>query len=353
MKHQLTGAFVLAAIAAPLVAQAEGKIYGQFNISASDVESNQTVGAPAAPGDNTMAGRFGSIVQDGQSADNNGSRLGFQGSKGQFFYAVELGLDTDGGGDGIASGLGSTRHAFVGFNSSFGTFSFGRTNTAYKLAGQRIDPFYDTSSANFVGGFSPEGASYGLSNLINGWTDNSIAYISPEIGGLTLNGGIYLNVNQGTDHDFGLGADYRLGELALSVQYLDIGVDEVFIPGTVPPSVVAGSAVVDTALQGTAQFEIAGFTLGVSYEDVDLRAGGSRAYLLGSVAFDLTDNIQFAGSYGDVDQGGGEGDGFTVGAFVDLIEDFTVYGLYSDVDLENGSENQTLSLGLKYAFEIE
>ena len=345
MKHQLTGALVLAALAAPLSAQAEGKIYGVFHVSANQVDSDQ------AAADRTIAAdeqgtRFGSQVQDGQSADNNASRLGFQGEKGQFFFAVELGLDVD-QSNGAANGLASTRHAFVGFNSGYGTVTFGRINTAYKLAGQRVDPFYDTSAANFVGGFSPEGGSYGLSNLVNGWTDNSIGYLSPEVAGLTLNLGAHLQELNDEDHDYSIGLDYRMGDLTAGIQYLMVGADDA-------PGVIAGAAsVVDTAAQITAHYEGKGWTLGGSYEFVELRdVNDERGYAFLAGTFDLGEDLTLAASVGQVDQGAGEGFGATLGAFVNLMEDFQIYGLYSYADLDSDAENNTISFGVKYGFEI-
>lgn len=348
MKTKLTGALVLASLAAPLSAQAEGKIYGVFNISANQVDSTQAAADRNAAG-TEQGQRFGSQVQDGQSADNNGSRLGFQGEQGQFFFAIELGLGTvdndEGRGDRFV-GLGSTRHAFVGFNSGVGTFTFGRVNTAYKLAGQRLDPFYDTSAANFVGGFAPEGGSYGLSNLVNGWTDNSVTYLSPEVAGLSVNAGVHLQEQNDEDHDYSVGIDYRLGSLTAGVQYLTIGAD-------LANGVIAGAGqVVDTSTQVTAHYEGEGWTVGASYELVDLRQiDDERGYAFLSGTFDLGD-ITLAATVGQVDEGAGEGEGATLGAFVNLIEDFQLYGLYSYADLENDTENNTVSFGVRYAFEI-
>ena len=332
MKHHLTGAVVLAAMA-PLAVQAEGKIYGQFNISANEVDGVYS----------NLAGDIENN-QDGQSADNNGSRLGFQGENGQFFYAVELGLSVD----DEANGLGTTRHAFVGFNSSVGTFTFGRTNTAYKLAAQRLDPFYDTSAVNYKGVAQNEGASYGLSRLADGWTNNSIAYISPEIAGLTVNAGVYLQEESDEDHDYAVGVDYRLGDLGVGVQYLSIGADT-------ENGVIAGSTnVVDSAIQATVSYDTKLFSVGLSYEMVDLRTGGERDYGFLSGSFKLNEFTTLAATYGIVDQGPGEGDAFTVGAFLNLIENFTFYGLYSKSGLDNApaAETDVFSLGVKYGFEI-
>ena len=340
MKHHLTGAFVLAAIAAPLTAQAEGKIYGQFNISVNEVD-----GVYNSVSGNDFADPNTQAAQDGQSGDNNASRLGFQGENGQFFYAVELGLDVD----DAAGGLAHTRHAFVGFNSSVGTFTFGRTNSAYKLAAQRLDPFYDTSAVNFQGIASNQGGGYGLSNLANGWTNNSIAYISPEFGGLTVNAGVYLQESSDEDHDFGLGVDYRLGDLSLGVQYLTVGADNV-------DGVVAGAGqVVDTALQGTVSYSTETFSVGFSAEQVELRGSGEdRIYMFLAGEYALNEHLTLAASVGDVDQGAGEGMGFTLGAYLDLIENFTLYGLYSQSDLDNApaSETDVISVGVRYGFEI-
>lgn len=337
MKHHLTGALAVAALAAPLAAQAEGKIYGLFNVSLNQVDGvyNSV--------DSAGFGGAG-VSQDGQSGDNNASRLGFQGENGQFFYAVELGLSVDDN----ASGLGQTRHAFVGANTSIGTFTFGRTNSAYKLAAQRLDPFYDTSAVNFSGIAANEGGSYGLSNLANGWTNNSVGYISPEVGGLTLNAGVYLQEQSDEDHDFGIGLDYRLADLAVGVQYLTVGADNV-------DGVVAGSGmVVDTAIQATASYGNEMWSVGASFETVDLRAGDDRTYIFVAGDFAINENLKVAASVGQVDQGAGEGFGFTVGAYVDLIEDFTLYGLYSQSDLDNSAANETdvFSLGVRYGFEI-
>ncbi len=352
MKHHLTGAFVLAAMAAPLAAQAEGKIYGQFNISISEID-----GAIATVDGDNFAPT--SQTQDGQSGDNNASRLGFQGENGQFFYAVELGLDVDvNGGDSSdsADGLAHTRHAFVGFNSSVGTFTFGRTNTAYKLAAQRLDPFYDTSAVNFLGIASNQGGGYGLSNLANGWTNNSIAYISPEFAGLTFNAGVYLQEMSDESHDYGVGVDYRLGDLSLGVQYLTIGADSDVTDPNAAAGVVSGSGkVVDTALQGTVSYNTERFSVGFSAEQVELRGSNEdRIYMFLAGEFALNEHLTLAASVGDVDQGAGEGMGFTVGAYLDLIEDFTLYGLYSQSDLDNdpSSETDVISVGIRYGFEI-
>lgn len=337
MKHHLTGVCVLAAMAAPLAAQAEGKIYGQFNISASDVD-----GAFNSVDDNGFSGA--GVNQDGQSGDNNASRLGFQGENGQFFYAVELGLSVDDSADGLAQ----TRHAFIGANTSVGTFTFGRTNSAYKLAAQRLDPFYDTSAVNFKGIGANQGGSYGLSNLANGWTNNTVAYISPEVGGLTLNAGVYLQDASKEDHDYGIGLDYRLADLEVGLQYLTIGADNV-------NGVVAGSgSVVDTALQATASYGNETWSVGASYELVDLRTGGDRDYMMLSGNFAVNENLTLAATVGHVNEGVGEGVGYTVGAYLDLIKDFTFYGLYSSSDLDNApaSETDVISLGIRYGFEI-
>ena len=363
MKFPLTGALALAALAAPHAAFAEGKLYGVFHMSANQVEAEQAAAnRNTAPDSSPQTQRFGSQVQDGQSVDNNASLIGLQGEKGQFFCAVELGLDIDSDVDSAADGLGFTRHAFVGFNSSVGTFSFGRVNTAYKLAGKRVDPFYDTSAANFVGGFSPEGATYGLSNLINGWTDNTIAYLSPEIEGLglTFNAGVHLQEVDDADHDLTAGLDWRLGDLTVGLQYIMTGreAEDAGVQG-----VVAGSGrVVDTAGQVTAHYAGKGWSVGASYELVELlTTDDERGYAYVSGTFDIAEDLTLAASVGQVDQGAGEGFGANLGLFVDLMEDFQLYALYSFADLDaatlsdasiEDAENNTASFGVRYGFEL-
>ncbi len=345
MKNPLLQPLLLVALSTPLLANAEGHIYGVFSMSANQVDSDQAAAASAQAGSEQIAS-FGSQTQSGQSADNNGSVIGLRGEKGQFFYAVELGLGIE-QSNGATSGLGSTHDAFVGAQSRYGTFAFGRLSTPYKQAGQRLDPFYDTAAANFVGGFAPGGASYGLSNLINGWTDNSMIYVSPEYSGINFNLGVHLQELNDQSHDYSAGVQYRVGELLTGLQYLQIGA------GGETPGVVAGAETdVDTALQVTASYAVKRWNLGASYEQIDVRQGGARGHLYLTGSVDLNSALTLAVSVGGVDAGEGEGFGGAVGLFVTLIEQFEVYALGSYADLENGAENTTVSLGLRYGFEI-
>ncbi len=345
MKKPLLQPLLLVALSTPLLAHAEGQIYGVLSMSVNQVDSDQSAAASALAGSEQIAS-FGSQVQSGQSADNNGSVIGLRGEKGQFFYAVELGLGID-QSNGTTSGLGSTHDAFVGVESRYGTLAFGRQSTPYKQAGQRLDPFYDTAAANFVGGFAPGGASYGLSNLINGWTDNSMIYISPEYAGMNFNLGVHLQELNDQSHDYSAGVQYRVGELLMGLQYLQIGA------GGETPGVVAGAETdVDTALQVTASYAVKRWNLGASYEQIDVRLGDTRGhlYLTGSVG--LSSALTLAVSGGAVDAGEGEGFGATLGLFVTLIEQFQVYALGSYADCDSGSENTTASLGLRYEFNL-
>jgi len=138
------------------------------------------------------------------SGNNNASRIGFKGDIGEkkgltAFYHLQVGANVDGAGDAF-----SQRFFFAGIKGGFGKLVYGRTSTPYKMAGLRVDPFYDTAAGSGLGV-----SNFGLSPTTNGWTDNTIAYSSPNFGNVTLNASTYLDDSDANEHDINLGLLYK------------------------------------------------------------------------------------------------------------------------------------------------
>ena len=136
-------------------AMADGnKIYGDFRVSMM----------------NNEVGSADGIV----SFDNNASRLGFKGKKTDGKMTVKYAIETALNNDGAAVDAFATRYMYAGLGyEGAGMLKFGQMSTPYKLAGQNLDPFYDTSA-----GTTTTGANFGLSGYTNGFAVNSLHYYS-------------------------------------------------------------------------------------------------------------------------------------------------------------------------------
>ncbi len=339
-----TFAAIAAAVAYAQPASAELSLYGSLSMSWQQVDSSQAAGDRNAAS-NEQGMRFGSQVQDGQSADNNGSYFGVKGVLGTLSFVFETGADTD-SRNGAAHGLASTRAAFIQYSGAVGSVRFGRITSAYASIMKRIDPFYDTSAANFIGGFSPEGASYGMSNLANGWTSDSLEYGTPYWNGLSLVTGIYTQELNDEDHDYYIGLAIKNGPFDLLLGQLQIGAGNA-------DGVVAGSgSVVDTSSHLALGLNWEAIAIGLSYELIALRnVNDKRQY--SQVSFRAFPNapmgIDVAG--GLVDQGAGEGIGGSIGirGTIGALSKWRL--IYSFADLANDSRNETLSLQFRVSFD--
>lgn len=282
---------------------------------------------------------------DSLSTDDNATRMGLKGSLSgegdlQAFYHLQYSANVDGNDDGNAF---NKRFFLAGLKGDFGKVVYGRTSTAYKMAGLKLDPFYDTSAGAGFGG-----ANYGLSPLTNSWTDDTLAYTSPKLGGsIVLNGAIYIDDTQQDEHDYNVGATFSSDAITAGVQVASIG-----DTGVIANSTVVG--VDSTAIRAHASFTAGPLKLGLSAEQIDVDgAADEQQYLYLSATYQANDALRFAASFGQVeDAGAADGDGFTVGAFYKLLKKTEVYALASSVDMDNGSERQTISFGISQKFSI-
>ncbi len=332
MKKMIIAAAV-ASILAPATVLADTTLYGALRMSAVSGE--------------TQASTAGSTATDIGGVVNNASRIGLKGSYGEEggltgFFHIQAGADTDTG----STAAFSSRFAFAGVKGGFGKVVMGRLSSPYKMAGLKVDPFYDTSA-----GPTDSGSNFGLSSLTNGFLNNVVGYVSPKLGGsVTVNAVAVLDKNDnGTtataDNMYNIGATYSANGLTASVQHI---------------------TELD-ATRVTAGYKTGAFGVGLSYETIDNRDGDStttddqtQMYLSGT--YKVAPKTTLAASYGKVEDNGGvatgtglrdsAGDGYSIGVFHKVASKTTVSAMYSDVDYDAaaGLDRSVFAIGLVQKF---
>ena len=264
------------------------------------------------------------------------------------FMAYERGASND------QLGVEDVREFYGGVSGALGTLLYGRKSTDYKLAGARLDPFYNTSVSGPTAQFANEGGGYGLSTFTNGFTSNTIAYRTPVWAGFSFNGAAYINDNNnqgaGDDADWGLGASYANGDwlgLDAGVQYLDVN-------GNVVTGSPAGAS---SSVRLHASLGEKLWAVGVSLERVDVALEpDARQYAFAAGSYQVLENLRVALSLGAVtDSPSFDGVGGTVGAFYDLTRNLTTYAALRHVTLDNGNEDKatTVAAGVKFVFDVD
>jgi predicted porin len=286
----------------------------------------------------------GSNFRIGAAAEEQGIRA---------FAVYERGASND------QLGVEDVREFFGGVTGRIGTLVTGRKATEYRLSGQRLDPFYNTSAASFNGTFAAEGASFGLSNLTNGYTPNTVAYGSPSFGGVTVNAATFINNNSnnqgvGDEADFGLGIGYANSDwlgLEAGLQFLDLN-------GNVVSGAAAGAS---QALRLHASVGRKAWTVGVSVEAVDVELEEDpRTYAFLSGSVQLYETLRLAATAGAVRDtrdpvATAEGMGGSVGLFWNLTQHLETYAALRYVTLDNAAEQDsgTLATGMKFTFDVD
>jgi predicted porin len=320
-----------------LYADFNNTLYGDFRFSAGFIDRNST-------------------KSDGLTANNNASRIGFKGSVGdsrlKAIYHLQAGAKNDGAGEGAAAGNNSAftaRFYFAGLKSAdYGSLIYGRHSTAYKMSGLRVDPFYDTSA-----GLGNGGATYGLSGMTNGFTNNAIAYISPTIlGGLSANAAIYIDDSEDNDHDTNFGLQYAADGMTFGVQQLIIGNGS----KASNKSGIANTAGVESATRLYASYKTDKWSLSGSYElqiaELADQPDINHLYVAGT--YKIMEDTKLAVSVGHVDDGPFEGVGWQTGIFYNILPKTEVYALYSGTYLENNfkGDANVFTVGVSHKFAL-
>ncbi|MBV1884110.1 MAG: porin [Pseudomonadales bacterium] len=294
---------------------ASNTLYGDFRYSFNSIDNDV---------DSTLSG------------DNNASRIGLKGSTEEVdgisaFYHLQTGAAIAGTGSALTE-----RFFLAGIKGDFGKVVVGRSSTPYKMAGLKVDPFYDTAAGKGL-----SGASYGLSGMTNGWSDNTFAY-SKVVGDFSLNGGVYLDDTVADEHDMNFGLAYSQEDMTVGFQYLSIG----------DTGVVANSGADSSAIRFHGSYTTGPWVVSGSIESVDPSVGDKQSFIYLATAWEASEKLKIAGSYGAVDDVSvaDNGSAITVGAFFQLLEKTNVYALFSafSADDSAGADRSTLSLGVSH-----
>lgn len=324
-------ALILAAATTSVAAaqEASTELYGDFRYSYNHAD----------PGDSTH-----------WASANNASRLGVRGelSDGGLtaFYDLQTGVNIDAETIG---GAFTQRYYFAGVRGGFGAITIGRQSTAYKMAGLRKDPFYDSSTLSAGGGVPTTGlfagASFGLSNLTNGFADRTLSYTSPSLGGITANAAAYIDTD--SDHDYGLGIGYRAHGFDAGVQYHEVDAGRTW----------ASTLGVDHAVRGHAGYARPGvWSVGTSFERVEAVTGETQDFLFAAGTVNVTPRVAMAAGVGHVEDSGGvqpvAGTALHTGVFFSLFQQVRLHALFSRLDAATGPDRANLGVGLSYQFVL-
>ncbi len=364
MDKKLLTAAVMTAMAAPVVMASDVTIYGEAHVAMSyyDLEHD------------SLASTHGDRVWDLASHE---SFIGFKGSEDlggglSAIWQMEIQIElADGGSTGAGvlnnQDWGNMRNSFVGLSGGWGTFLMGRHDTPYKISTASLDLFsgtvadYNTngSDAEPLSGipfYSPL-AGLGFEDIR---ADSAVAYISPNLNGLTL-AGAFVTAG-GPDHlggtvdisdlteAYSLAALYSNGPFFASVAYE--AVDDETAAVLTSLAVVTAEDKWRVGLGYTAN----GFHAGLVYENADYEFGGvgldvDRWQLSGSYTFGNNAVKAMYGTQDFNDVSNGNLDQWAVGLDHNFSKRTQAYLIYTDFDSDgNGWDWDAYSVGLRHKF---
>lgn len=212
MQKKLIALAVAGLVAAPAFAQSNVTIYGVV-----DAYFGLVNGKIAGDGD-TKA-----VVDSGLLS---GSRLGFKGSEDlgnglKAEFVLEQGFNIDDGSVNAGGSQFFQRQAWVGLNSSMGKLSLGRQYAP----GYTATYVYEATGGGVISPQSILSNAVGMTitpNTAARW-DNSVAYASPNFGGLTVNAiwgvGTEVATDEKAGRRIGLGVNYANGPIGVAYVY--------------------------------------------------------------------------------------------------------------------------------------
>lgn len=207
MQKKLIALALAGLISAPVFAQSQVTIYGLVDMGFSYRSDNLVRGVGSK-----------SAIDSGIGS---GSRLGFRGveelgSGMKAGFVLEQGLFAD-RGIHAQGGRSYGRQAFLSLDGGFGTIRLGRQYTPQNILQAEFDPFED----GFVGR-----ASNVYAQSLFGRMDNTLLYVTPSLGGLTLTAAYSTQGNgqENVDNDgdlrtWVLSPRYTNGPLDLAANY--------------------------------------------------------------------------------------------------------------------------------------
>lgn len=314
MKRIALAAALAGTVAAPAFAQSSVTIYGRINTT---IEHQKA----------TLQG----VTESATVMQNNSSRIGFKGTEDlggglKVGFQLEHGLNSD---TGVATHGNAfwARQSEVNLSGGFGMVRLGNfTAESYFATADYI------SMHNHDTGTSSDALyAYVMRDV------NKIAYRTPSLGGVTLEGAVSLK-ESGEDHAYDLAANYQAGPLHLGAGYTKFGDSNQF------------------AVRGL--YEMGAFTFGAYFQrDKNNFDIGSRnsfrlsgMYTMGASEFHV--NFGYAGKNGDVAKS--KANQFTLGYNYNLSKRTKVYAFYTRLndgkaEIYNG-DFRSIAAGIRHNF---
>lgn len=342
-------ALALAVLLAPATALANPVLYGKFNVTLGQVETDD--GATAA---------------DSWQLTSNSSRIGIKGESAsdvaglKGLYYAEYAVDVDGDG-----AVFSQRNTYLGLKGNFGTARFGRMDTPLKDVQGKVEQFGDMAGD--------------IENLMGGKTraNNALHYTSPKFGGgLVANLGVYPAEgndidNADGDNDIGTGVETGLADtvsasiawdsdgLFAALAFDRAGSGARTLDGfTDLDGTTAGTQAVADIVRGVVAWKTDHWELGALYQVAEDAADGGTAEDSSWVIAGawLAGNWKLKAQYGvtEGDTSNRERTLTAVGADYKLGKSTTLFGYWSEVDNDPLAAARptttTLALGIDQRF---
>lgn len=338
MNKKLITLAVAAALVAPAAAMADATMYGKLNMSVDyfDIDGGLEGWAVNRGPGGRGVGRANRLGVKGSEDLGNGLKAIYQ-----IEFAIEMAEETANASTKPASGVGDNltmRNSFVGLAGGSGTFLVGRHDTPLKISTGKLDLFSDTmADYNGTIGFADRRV------------DNAIAYISPSFAGFSLaaathvGGGATTNGLNTLDSDslaeaYSLAAIYKNGPFYGAAAYESLSED-----------LLGGAADDFTQWRvGAGLLDWNGFTLAGVYENQD--DGTFDADLWQISAGYAFGNNMIKGYYGQNDNDFDDIESWAVGFDHNFSKRTTAYVLYTDNDLDFGSDWNGFSIGMIHRF---
>ena len=310
MKKSLIALAVAGALTAPMIAQADATLYGSMR-----VELNSVDGADLDLNDNSS--------RVGIKGDVD---LGLEDTKGVFQWEFNI-PTADNGAYGAGGSLGE-RLGYIGATGSWGTALVGRQyHPHFLLMNFNTYTFSDASMAE----------RYFLGNDNHKRVDNTIAYVTPSMGGVTLVAGL---VVAGDGNDGNGVADSNVDGYNVAAKYAGNGLTTALSYGSVNYDVAGGTE--DDEVWGiSAKYAINdAATVMVRYEDSDEAAAGADSDVTFVGGTYKIDNTTLKLAYTDLDSetAGGDEDSIMLEVHQKMGKG-SVYAAYMDVDADTAAND--------------
>ena len=310
MKKSLIALAVAGALTAPMIAQADATLYGSMR-----VELNSVDGADLDLNDNSS--------RVGIKGDVD---LGLEDTKGVFQWEFNI-PTADNGAYGAGGSLGE-RLGYIGATGSWGTALVGRQyHPHFLLMNLNTYTFSDASMAE----------RYFLGNDNHKRVDNTLAYVTPSMGGVTLVAGLVI---AGDGNDNNNSADSDVDGYNVAAKYAGNGLTAALSYGSVNYDVAGGTS--DDEVWGlSAKYAINdAATVMFRYEDSDEAAAGADSDVTFVGGTYKIDNTVLKLAYTDLDSetAGSDEDSIMLEVMQKMGKG-SVYAAYMDVDADTAAND--------------